>query len=676
MGVRGLTTYVQHDTKSTKPFKLHDTDLVIDGSALQYYLYGISSQASRDAKYNGDYVAYSQTIMKFFHALKKCKIIPYVIIDGGMDPSEIKLKTILERMRHRLSSLKRVASGYEEHLLPILSSRVFIEVLMDMKVKVIRSIFEADGDVAMVGNILECPVLSNDSDFYIFDLKGGYITLDSMHFQQIQTCFNGENSFKCILCDRFVHSYFLNPHPGLKPQVLPLLSCIIGNDYISSETFKNICASGSSEPTCRKERRKRMERLLAWLAGKSLEEGRRNVIQQTSRTGRETATLLLDKALELYSRAIATDPCPLNHLNQNECDSNHVSLMPEESQLSESIIKEHIQAFHDSSLLNLVTTGKIFLDPQSEHFSIASSYSSARKLIIYYCSMLRPTDDSEMEVTVYERIDANIGEDSFRVVTKLSDGTSIPSITSLDDLTVVESRNLVLKLLDSHEDITSNITSKLGELSLDDDSVSLVSSFVIVLNYTIANSEDSVTVESVIALVVCLIYYEIIVTNKRNKMIECVQKLTVKSLFDKLTKKPSKTSILDTRIVHFNSQFQAVILFFSRINRLLKLPIAEIQVHRFLNGVLFYNLVSELRQKDDPFEFVDRLFRVERVKNIFRTIFALVSDKLIRMKESGQKRNTKKVMKKIRKVPVKIVPTNKFSLLNLEDTQCWLNTKN
>lgn len=667
MGVKGLTTYVQHDTKSTKPFELHDTDLVIDGSALQYYLYGISSQASRDAKYNGDYVAYADIIMKFFHALKKCKIIPYVIIDGGMDPSEIKLKTILERMRHRLSSLKRVASGFEEHLLPILSSRVFVEVLVDMQVKVIRSIFEADGDVAMVGNILGCPVVSNDSDFYIFDLKNGYIALDSIRFQQIQTFSDGENSFKCILCDRFVHSYFLNPHPGLDPQMLPLLSCIIGNDYIASETFKHICASGSGGSTSRKEKKKRMERLLAWLAGRSLEEGKKNVIQQISRTSREAAALQLDKALELYSRASESDPCPLNHLNRNECDSNHVSLMPEGSQLSESIIIEHIQAFHDSSLLNLVTTNKVFLDPQSEHFSTASSYSSARKLIIYYCSMLRPTDESEMEVTVYERTEANIGEDSFRVVTKL-DGTLIPSITSVEGLTVVERRNLLLKFLDSHEDITSNITSKLGELSLDDDSISLVSSFVVVLNYTISNSEESVTAESVIALVICLIYYEIIATNKKNKMIECVQKLTMKSLFEKLTKKPSKTSILDTRIVHFNSQFQSVILFFSRINRLLKLPFSEIQVHRFLNGVLYYNLVSELRKKDDPFQFVNRLFCVKSVETIFKTIFDLVSDKLIRMKESGQKRNTKKVMKKIRKVPVKIVPTNKFSLLNLEDT--------
>lgn len=131
MGVKGLTSIVKDDPRSTKYFRLHDTKLVIDGCALQYYLYAISSRGNRDAQYSGDYISYAHTITKFFNILKRCNIVAHVIVDGGIDPSEIKFETILERMRSRLSAMKRVTSGFQDNLLPVHAFRVFFDLLTE-----------------------------------------------------------------------------------------------------------------------------------------------------------------------------------------------------------------------------------------------------------------------------------------------------------------------------------------------------------------------------------------------------------------------------------------------------------------------------------------------------------------------------------------------------------------
>lgn len=667
MGVKGLTTIVKDDPRSTKYFRLHDTNLVIDGCALEYYLYARSSHGSRDAQYSGDYISYARTITNFFSTLKRCNIFAHVIIDGGMDPSEIKFETILERMRSRLSSLKRVASGYQDNLLPIHATRVFFDVLKEIDVKVVRSVFEADGDVAMVGNILGCPVVSNDSDFYIFDLKHGYIPLETIGIRDVQTYSDGSNFYKYIECEKFDTSYFLTPHPGLKPEMLPLLSCLIGNDYIQCDLFRNICANNSDEAPSLKQRTKRMLRLLNWLTGKSLEEAKKIAISQSDKDLRQSTMLLLNRTIDLYSRATENDPCPVNHLYHKECDSNHSQMIPPGFTLSDNVIVGCMEGLHDHSLLNVALMNKVLLNPQSEHFSLPSSYSSARKLIIYYCSLLRQSEDIKTRITVYERNDANIGQDSFEVWTNFPDGHHIPCITSLNDLTVQESRHLLLKFLDISVEMASEMESMLSELHLDEGTISMMSTFVYVLNYSIDNSEETVTIESVLALILCLLYYEVVDTFQKNKCIEFKEKQSVKSTLGKFTKKPS-SSYLDTRIVHFNSQFQAVTLFFSRINRLLKMPIADVPVHRFLNGVLYYNLVLELRKSADPLDEIDKLLCVQGMKMIFFKIFDLMNQKCNRMKEMcNVKRNTKKVMSKIRKTPVKIVPVNKFSLLTLRD---------
>ena len=70
----------------------------------------------------------------------------------------------------------------------------------------------------------KCSVLSNDSDFFIFDIKGGYIPLFSL---------DSDN-----LTARIFYRSELARHFGIRDELLPLFASLLGNDYLSWDVLK------------------------------------------------------------------------------------------------------------------------------------------------------------------------------------------------------------------------------------------------------------------------------------------------------------------------------------------------------------------------------------------------------------------------------------------------------
>ena len=71
-----------------------------------------------------------------------------------------------------------------------------------------------------------CPVLSNDSDFFIFDIKGGYIPLSSLEWKSNRLRAN------------IFHRRKLASHLGIREELLPLFASLVGNDYVSWEALE------------------------------------------------------------------------------------------------------------------------------------------------------------------------------------------------------------------------------------------------------------------------------------------------------------------------------------------------------------------------------------------------------------------------------------------------------
>ena len=86
-------------------------------------------------------------------------------------------------------------------------------------------ISEADTEIASLARALNCPVLSSDSDFFIFDIKAGYIPLTFLNW-------NSDHLTASIFYRRKLASHF-----RLRAELIPLLASLAGNDYVSSDTL-------------------------------------------------------------------------------------------------------------------------------------------------------------------------------------------------------------------------------------------------------------------------------------------------------------------------------------------------------------------------------------------------------------------------------------------------------
>ncbi|XP_032391031.1 protein asteroid homolog 1 [Etheostoma spectabile] len=224
MGVQGLTTYVEGNRNFLQDVKFRDSRLVIDGCSLYFRLY---FNHGLDQQRGGDYDAFAGLLTQFLSALAACNIQPYVVLDGGIDPSDKKFPTLRQRLQSKIREADSLSHGRNGSVLPILTRDVFIQVLIQRGVPLVQCPAEADWEIACLAHQWNCPVLTNDSDFYIFDLPGGYLP---HHFFQ-WTNVNGKASHRYISARCYTTNSLCRWFGGMNKELLPLCAVLAGNDY-------------------------------------------------------------------------------------------------------------------------------------------------------------------------------------------------------------------------------------------------------------------------------------------------------------------------------------------------------------------------------------------------------------------------------------------------------------
>ncbi|KAM6900018.1 single-strand DNA endonuclease ASTE1 [Xenentodon cancila] len=266
MGVHGLTSYVEGNRHFLQDVKFRDSRLVVDGCSLYFRLY---FNHGLDQQHGGDYDAFTCLLTRFFSALAACNVQAYVVLDGGIDPSEKKFPTLRQRLQGKIKEADSISHGRSGSILPLLTRDVFIQVLVQTGIPVVQCPAEADWEIACLAHQWNCPVLTNDSDFYIFDLPGGY--LPHRFFQW--TNLNGKASHRYISARLYTTNNLCRWFGGMNRELLPLCAVLTGNDYGApreADTLLNLIdVSGlgggrgrgkSKVPACR------IEGLLIWLS--------------------------------------------------------------------------------------------------------------------------------------------------------------------------------------------------------------------------------------------------------------------------------------------------------------------------------------------------------------------------------------------------------------------------
>uniref|UniRef100_A0A3B3TKU2 Asteroid homolog 1 n=1 Tax=Poecilia latipinna TaxID=48699 RepID=A0A3B3TKU2_9TELE len=235
MGVQGLTTYVESNRNFLQDVRFRDSRLVIDGCSLYFRLY---FNYGFDQQHGGDYDAFACFLNEFLSALETCNIKPYVVLDGGMDPSDKKFATLRQRLQSRIKEADSICHGRNGSVLPILVRKVFLQVLNQRGIPLVQCPAEADWEIACLARQWNCPVLTNDSDFYIFDLPAGYLPL---HFFQ-WTNLNGKASQRYIPSRCYTTNNLCRCFGGMNRELLPLCAVLTGNDYGAPKETETLLA--------------------------------------------------------------------------------------------------------------------------------------------------------------------------------------------------------------------------------------------------------------------------------------------------------------------------------------------------------------------------------------------------------------------------------------------------
>ncbi|XP_008982095.2 single-strand DNA endonuclease ASTE1 [Callithrix jacchus] len=302
MGIRGLMSFVEdHSNEFFTGLKLRDTKIVIDGYALFHRLCFTSNL---ELRCGGDYDSFADVVQKFFESLFACNICPYVILDGGCDISDKKLATIKDRAREKIQMAHSLSVGGSGYVCPLLIREVFIQVLIKLQVPFVQCFSEADRDIMTLANHWNCPVLSSDSDFCIFDLKTGFCPLNSFQWRNMNTVKGTRNYIpaKCFSLDAFCH-HFSNMNKAL----LPLFAVLCGNDHINLpivETFLSKAHLPLGATSSKGRRHHRVLGLLNWLSHfANPTEALDNVLKYLPKKDRENVKELLCCSMEEYQQS-------------------------------------------------------------------------------------------------------------------------------------------------------------------------------------------------------------------------------------------------------------------------------------------------------------------------------------------------------------------------------------
>ncbi|XP_069580631.1 single-strand DNA endonuclease ASTE1 [Brachyistius frenatus] len=253
MGVQGLASLLERHRRIYLDVEFRMNRLVVDGNNLLHLLY---FNSGLDQNHGGEYAAFEDLTERFVTALRSCGVAPYVVLDGGTDTSDKKLETVTKRALEQIEKVHRAAmTGESKNIMPALAKQVFQQTLVRLEVPVAQCFAEADWEVAALATEWKCPVLSNDSDFYVFDLPAGLLPISHFHWQDVKQ----KGSQRYIPCKRYYASCFCI-YFNIKQQLLPAFAALSGNDYVQVRGIRwtEFAPEGSETPS-------RLEGLLRWL---------------------------------------------------------------------------------------------------------------------------------------------------------------------------------------------------------------------------------------------------------------------------------------------------------------------------------------------------------------------------------------------------------------------------
>ena len=235
MGIRCLTAFVEKYFTGWKNSQVKGKLIVDSSSVVPALLDNITIE--RNELCGGDYVSVARELSNFLQALVDAGINPIVVTSGTFNYG--KANTIAHRVEEKRKYIANLLAPEEERD-PEMKKRIIAarylstDAIIDSVKRVLGGNHlvvadcDADVDIACLAIHHQCPVLSNDSDFYVFPLLYGYIPYSKFHWHDKKG-----NILGTITGDFYSYQLFCEELGIYDESLLTVIPGIMGNDTIT-----------------------------------------------------------------------------------------------------------------------------------------------------------------------------------------------------------------------------------------------------------------------------------------------------------------------------------------------------------------------------------------------------------------------------------------------------------
>ncbi len=625
MGIKFLNSFINSISDSRICYELHDTKLVIDANNLMLTLYFQYYNQQNDNLYGGNYTDYKIFFKQFFANLKKCKIIPIMIFDGGLN--QRLLDNRFKRFKQVFENSKKISENDFSHnnvIFPPLLRATFDLVIRELNICSLKTRFDADLDSAKLANSLNCPLLSDDSDFLLLDLKFGVISIQFFQWESPKILENHKNiKTYFIECSFYQIDDFCSKFYGFKKELFPTFATLMGNDFIEAEMFSELFEkfsnnSGSDLVRKYEERTNFMKQLLIWLnktfanerhaidwIRKNLDNRRNNIeliefsISQYKTGDNKT---YLSQLFENYKI--------LKSQNYNNLDLQDLDIFKPEPRLPNwFLIEFHCDSRLSSQFIDFIESKVYLLKPQIEKFSLPSVYECCEDLIGFISGLLRLKENDLNSLKLVSRKNDEIREKVIEPKIFLNKSIEkLPNLTEIEFISDEKRREIFFNLLNSSQEFINDLseTFKNKYFAIEED-INFWTYFIVVVNYWKSRTLWKKFTPMIYALVFSVVHFKY--TEKFDYKEEEIEKV-MKPEMD--IKKRNR------ELVHYYCEFQTCVSYTQKLSSLLKHPLSRAQLHEYLNGVFVHKLYEKFANND----FTS--FETKRLKSIYLIVLGII----------------------------------------------------
>lgn len=540
-----------------------------------------------------------------------------------------------------------------------------------MNIKYTVCVYEADDEIASLARHLDCPVLSYDSDFFIYNVS--YIPFNLLETKPVVIEENS-NKIHAMECKLYKVQYLCENFGGLKEELLPLLATMLGNDYVEKKIFRKFFSQLKLQKSKKKknDQQRSIHSLFNWLQNETLDSAIVKILGRLKKHQKNKVFEIIKNSIDGYK----SNDCPsLKYFGMCEenslkfelqmPDTNDIEdLIEEESENSEDETTDEEENISDSNsnnipvwfiekirqnqipkeYLNLYVHNLYLCNPQAEDYTDTDSFQSALPLIRYAFDIM--TDFSRDTFVYAGRENCNYRK------------TPINKEHSISQLLDIPFRNLTQTQLNSY--FYHFFDTKLP--NLDWDSLKLLPSnfqlYMISLLWWIANC--NVPANHVHSLLMSYTMLEVIdektgtprghyhFNNRHSKKLQELKENSTTEVNTELLLNKNKVqyddcliaaSVLlkhfevdstilkkpksyDIRKIHSFAQFQSVLHQVNALNILCGTPFETIIYSKCYNGTFIYNIALKLENQLDPLKFLeDYLKGASSVLQFYKSLY-------------------------------------------------------